>query len=136
MSNTILEKLQEKYPTTEGINDARNIAEAVACISNSGGRGAGAIADNLGKLENASYRRNGATGGVNNVLIEHLVGAPINLYKDPYTKFHWTAPEGKIFAGWGATADATTPLTNPVYAKNLPGGTPILYAIWTDEEEP
>ncbi len=30
MANTILEKLQEKYPNAEGINDARNIAEAVA----------------------------------------------------------------------------------------------------------
>ena len=134
MANTILEKLQEKYPYAIGIKDARNIAEAVACISNSGGRGAGAIADHLGELEKASYRRNGATGGNDNILIDHLVGAPINLYKDPCTKFYWTAPEGKIFAGWGATDDATTPLTNPVYAKDLPRRTALLYAIWKDAE--
>lgn len=45
MANTILEKLQEKYPKATGINDARNIAEAVAAINGTGGRGAGAIAD-------------------------------------------------------------------------------------------
>ena len=45
MANTILEKLQEKYPNTTGINDARNIAEAVAAINGTGGRGANAIAD-------------------------------------------------------------------------------------------
>ena len=47
MANTILEKLQEKYPNTKGINDARNIAEAVACINGTGGRGANAIADKV-----------------------------------------------------------------------------------------
>lgn len=130
MANTILEKLQEKYPSAAGINDARNIAEAVACISFSGGRGAGAIADHLGALEKASYKTNGATG--NDILIDHLVGAPINLYNDPCTFFHWTAPEGKIFAGWGTTEDAKTPLTNPVYAKDLPRH--ALYAIWKDAE--
>lgn len=45
MANTILEKLQEKYPNAEGINDARNIAEAVGAINGTGGRGANAIAD-------------------------------------------------------------------------------------------
>lgn len=42
---TILEKLKEKYPNATGIDDARNIAEAVACINGTGGRGANAIAD-------------------------------------------------------------------------------------------
>lgn len=130
MANTILEKLQEKYPNATGINDARNIAEAVACVTFSGGRGAGAIADHLGELEKASYRRNGATG--NDVLIDHLVGTPLNLFNDPCTMFHWTAPEGKIFAGWGATDTAKTPLTNPVYAKDLP--LHALFAIWKDAE--
>jgi len=45
MANTILEKLQEKYPNATGIDDARNIAEAVAAINGTGGRGANAIAD-------------------------------------------------------------------------------------------
>jgi hypothetical protein len=45
MANTILEKLQEKYPNATGISDARNIAEAVACINETGGRGANVIAD-------------------------------------------------------------------------------------------
>ena len=51
MANTILEKLQEKYPNAEGINDARNIAEAVACINETGGRGANAIADKFPVVE-------------------------------------------------------------------------------------
>jgi len=131
MANTILEKLQEKYAYATGIKDARNIAEAVACVSCSGGRGAGAIADHIGELEKATYRSNGATGN-DNIKIDHLVGTPFNLFNDPCTIFHWTAPEGKIFAGWGATDNATTPLTNPVYAKDLPRKT--LYAIWKDAE--
>jgi len=40
MANTILEKLQEINPNAEGIDDARNIAEAFACIFGTGGRGA------------------------------------------------------------------------------------------------
>lgn len=130
MANTILEKLQEMYPYYDGINDARNIAEAVACVSFSGGRGAGAIADHLGELESVPYNRNGATGG--DVFLKHLVGAPFKLYNDPCTDFNWTAPEGKIFAGWGVDEHATTPLTNPVYAKDLPRH--ALYAIWKDAE--
>lgn len=42
---TILEELQAKYPEAEGINDARNIAEALNCVYGDGGRGANAIAD-------------------------------------------------------------------------------------------
>ena len=47
MANTILEKLQELYPNAEGINDARNIAEAVGAIRGTGGRGANAISDQI-----------------------------------------------------------------------------------------
>jgi hypothetical protein len=48
---TILEKLQEKYPNAEGINDARNIAEAVGAINGTGGRGANAISDQFPTAE-------------------------------------------------------------------------------------
>ena len=51
MANTILEKLQEKYPNAEGIDDARNIAEAVGAINGTGGRGANAIADQVKAVE-------------------------------------------------------------------------------------
>lgn len=51
MANTILEKLQEKYPDAEGINDARNIAEAVGAINGTGGRGANAITDQIKAVE-------------------------------------------------------------------------------------
>lgn len=50
---TILEKLKGKYPNAEGINDARNIAEAVAVINGTGGRGANAIADQIEPFEEA-----------------------------------------------------------------------------------
>ena len=62
MANTILEKLQEKYPNAEGINDARNIAEAVACISGKGGRGANAIADAFPKKFTVSFDIKRGTG--------------------------------------------------------------------------
>lgn len=52
---TILEQLQATHPEAEGISDARNIAEAVACINNKGGRGANAIA---GKLEDIIHSDN------------------------------------------------------------------------------
>ena len=52
---TILEQLQTTHPEAEGISDARNIAEAVACINNKGGRGANAIA---GKLEDIIHSDN------------------------------------------------------------------------------
>lgn len=54
MANTILEKLQEKYPSAPGIKDARNIAEALACINGTGGRGANAIADKFPTISSVS----------------------------------------------------------------------------------
>lgn len=47
MPNTILDKIKAKYPDATGISDARNIAEAVACVNGTGGRGANAIADKI-----------------------------------------------------------------------------------------
>lgn len=61
MANTILEKLQEKYPNAEGINDARNIAEAVACINGTGGRGANAIADKFSAVTETEEEEPGTT---------------------------------------------------------------------------
>lgn len=49
--NSILDRLVEKYPNAEGIDDARNIAEAVAAINGVGGRGANAIADQFPAIE-------------------------------------------------------------------------------------
>ena len=46
---TILEKLQEKY--SPACDDARNIAEAMAMAHGTGGRGAGAIADQFPAVE-------------------------------------------------------------------------------------
>lgn len=53
---TILEKLQEKYSYIDGINDARNIAEALGYIYDAGGRGSGSIAGVLNRyLEPDEY---------------------------------------------------------------------------------
>lgn len=61
MANTILEKLQEKYPNATGINDARNIAEAVACINGTGDRGANAIADKFPAVTETEEEKPGTT---------------------------------------------------------------------------
>lgn len=61
MANTILEKLQEKYPNAPGIKDARNIAEAVACINGTGGRGANAIADKFPAVTETEEEEPGTT---------------------------------------------------------------------------
>ena len=58
---TILEKLQDKYSSTEGIDDARNIAEALACIHGAPGRGAGAIADYIYETCDVTLDAHGGT---------------------------------------------------------------------------
>lgn len=58
---TILENLQEKYSSTEGIDDARNIAEALACVHGVPGRGAGAIADYIYETCDVTLNPNGGT---------------------------------------------------------------------------
>ena len=122
MPNTILEKLQEKHPNAKGINDARNIAEAMACISGTGGRGANAIADHTWRIYGVMYMPNGATG-------QYYGGsyAPITPV-DLSAPTDWTPPSGKGFFGWGESANATTPLSNPYYISQ--GKT--LYAIWKE----
>lgn len=52
--NSILDRLVEEHPNVEGINDARNIAEAVAMINGVGGRGANAIKDQIPFAEEVS----------------------------------------------------------------------------------
>ena len=49
MANTILERIQERYPGKA--DDARNIAEALAMAYSNGGRGAGAISDQFPAVE-------------------------------------------------------------------------------------
>ena len=105
MANTILEKLQEKYPYAIGIKDARNIAEAVACINGTGGRGANAIADHIWPLYTLTYNANGGTGS------------------------DLTPPTDKVFSGWGTTDDATDAVEGPIKINE----DTTLYAIWADE---
>lgn len=123
MANTILEKLQEKYPNVEGIDDARNIAEAVACINGTGGRGAGAIADHIWPLYTLTYDANGGTGTIDPVTAAPIVEITLNDGSD------LTAPENKMFAGWGTTNDATEAVEGPIKIDE----DTTLYAIWQDE---
>lgn len=124
MANTILEKLQEKYYYAEGINDARNIAEAMACIGRTGGRGANAIADHIWKTHSVLYRPNGGTGDPFGE--EYAEVSPVDLSLPA----SWTAPEGKEFAGFGETSYAANPVESPYYLTQ----NSILYAIWKDAE--
>ena len=126
MANTILEKLQEKYPNAEGINDARNIAEAVASINGVGGRGANAIADAIREQFTVTFNLNSGSGTLNPVTVpdRESLTFPAGTGLTP-------ASGKEELLGWGAAADATS------YKK--PGETMVItenktfYAIWGDK---
>lgn len=123
MANTILEKLQEKYPNATGINDARNIAEAVACINGTGGRGANAIADHIYPQYTLTFDLNGGSGTANPV-----TAAPVTPITLPDGTGLTPVAGKEAFLGWGATAEATTAVTSPVLLEE----DTTLYAIWGD----
>lgn len=125
MANTILEKLQEKYPNAEGIDDARNIAEAVACINGTGGRGANAIADHIWPLYTLTYNANGGSGTIDPVIAAPIVEIVLNDGSD------LTPPSNKVFSGWGTTDAATDAVEGPIKISE----DTTLYAIWVDEQE-
>lgn len=132
MANTILEKLQEKYPYAEGINDARNIAEAVGAIFSTSGRGANAIADVINDYVLITFEPNTGTG-VAFSIIAVKQSAGIVFPTCPFTP-----PEGKQFDYWYINTDGT----DKENAKYRPGKTnyvglgadKTLYAIWKDAE--
>ena len=123
---TILEKLQEKYPNAKGIDDARNIAEAVAAINGVGGRGAGAIADQIEISYTVSFDAGLGTGS-----IDSMTGTRITPIALPDGS-DLTAPEGYEFAGWATESDATKPDVTSPYT---PTEDITLYAIYTEIEE-
>lgn len=122
MANTILEKLQEKYPNAEGINDTRNIAEAVACINGTGSRGANAIADHISKQFTISFNLNGGSG-TTPASVTKAEGSVITLPDGTGL----TAPENKKFAGWGSTALAEEADIESPYTVTEDV---TLYAVW------
>ena len=126
MANTILEKLQEKYSTVTGIDDARNIAEAVAAINGVGGRGAGAIADQIEISYTVSFDAGLGTGSIGSMTGTYIT--PITLPDGS----DLTAPEGYEFAGWATESDATEPDVTSPYT---PTEDITLYAIYTEIEE-
>lgn len=124
--NTILDKLVEKYPEVEGINDARNIAEALAMINGVGGRGAGAIADQIEISYTVSFDAGDGTG-----TIESMTGTYITPITLPDGS-DLTPPTDKVFAGWATTDDATEPNVRSPYT---PAADVTLYAVYVDEPE-
>lgn len=126
MANTILEKLQEKYSSTEGIDDARNIAEAVSCINGVGGRGAGAIADKIRQQFTVTFNLNSGSG----TLAPKTIPDREKLVFPDGTGL--TPASGKEeLLGWGKTAAATSyhkPGDEIVVEEDL-----TFYAIWGDK---
>ena len=126
MANTILEKLQDKYSSVAGIDDARNIAEAVAAINGVGGRGAGAIADQIEISYTVSFDAGLGTGSIDSMTGTYIT--PITLPDGS----DLTAPEDYEFAGWATESDATEPDVTSPYT---PTEDITLYAIYTEIEE-
>lgn len=124
--NSILDKLVEKYPNATGINDARNIAEAVACINGVGGRGAGAIADQIEVSYTVSFDAGDGTGAIDSMVGTYIT--PITLPDGS----DLTPPEDKVFAGWATADDATAPNVTSPYT---PTADITLYAVYEDEPE-
>ena len=120
---TILEKLQEKYPNATGINDARNIAEAVACINGTGGRGANAIADHVWPLYTLTYNANGGSGTIDPVIAAPIVEITLNDGSD------LTPPAGKeAFIGWSYDDTDVEIIEGPIKIEE----DTTVYAIWGD----
>ena len=122
MANTILERIQEKYP---GItDDARNIAEALGMAFGTGGRGSGAISDVMNSYINVTLDPNGGEG---TVIVDRAVKE--GYYKVPPCPF--TPPEGKVFSVWNTS-------TTPGQRTKKPGDLVMVavdftyYAIWVD----
>ena len=120
--NTILDKLVEQNSSVTGINDARNIAEAVAMIKGVGGRGANAIE---GQIENytVSFNANGGSGSIDSVKGNYIKHVELPDGTD------LTAPSNKGFAGWAKTSSATDPNVESPY---VPVADVTLYAVWKD----
>lgn len=130
---TILERLQETYSDAPGINDARNIAEAISCVTNgSSGRGANAIADVMQEYSVFTFDPNGGEGtrfrtyfpkGADEVIIPEC----------PFTP-----PTGKMFGYWilpsaGDSIEGDEHI-NPGPADYGTIGNQTFYAGWVDAE--
>lgn len=133
---TILEKLQEQYPTAPGIDDARNIAEAMACITRTGGRGTGSIADTIKDHYTIKYDPNGLEGEP--VVKTHPFVNGVCTYDFlAIDQVPWEIPDGKTIV-WGAAPNATTGInpgqhsTRYLYSDSTVVRFITLYAILKD----
>ena len=128
MANTILEKLQEKYPYVT--TDARNIAEALGMINGTGGRGSGNIADVMNAYVNITFQPNGGTGDAFDVAYVKA-GSGLEMPICPFTP-----PEGKTFDYWCASESGSVDESmqyRPGISNTLTIRAPrSFYAIWKD----
>ena len=117
MANTILERIQEKYPGTT--DDARNIAEALGMAFGTGGRGSGAIKDVLYGDFDMIFDPNGGEGEAFSIkLVTGVTGVT-------FPECPFTPPEGKVFDYWCMDKNGT----NRESSKFRPGFVPGTYAV-------
>lgn len=127
---TILEKLQAKYASIQGIADARNIAEAVAVINGVGGRGANAIADQIYPFYTIHFDANSphASSYLEDVVCRD--GAGVSLPGlDAIQEESLVVPSGQRLAGWSLASDSTVTVSDPYY----PSEDTTLYAVYEVE---
>ena len=139
---TILEQLQEKYSNIEGIDDARNIAEALGYIYDAGGRGSGSIASILKKyVELGEY---GSDFGDGPMEIRELYGYKHGIFASvfsetnaihTYTEKLWlevvdhASSVISLLPGIDFTAEGTRPVIEPGF---IPDGNSLLVMIFND----
>lgn len=125
---TILEEIQAKYPIVT--DDARNIAEALAMASGTGGRGAGAIADNLNAYVLITIDANGGSG-------EQSFTFPAKALI-VFPECTITPPEGKVFDYYCASSGGVVSDNQKIYpnttSKVMVSSDKTYYAIWKDAE--
>lgn len=118
---TILEKLQEKYSPV--CDDARNIAEAMAMVHGTGGRGAGAIADNIWAMHTLTYDLNSGTGTLAPITVAPITDIVLDDGGD------LTPPAGKeAFLGWSYDDTDVEIIEGPIRIEE----DTTVYAIWGD----
>ncbi len=130
---TILERIQEAYDA-DGLNDARNIAEALAIVRGKGGRGANSIADALSLDITLTFDPNGGTGKAFTMIVTANLDWTV-----PECPF--TPPDGKVFDYWWPIETGSE---FPEQAREwfIPGAntstaqpeSTTFYAIWKDAE--
>ena len=131
---TILEQLQATHPEAAGISDARNIAEALACINGKRGRGANAIAAQIYETCEVTIDVSGyADGKFKDGSSQHIVKVEKNSLFALPAEVNLILPTNKEYLDkWSIQAEGdvvSTYLTEPVV---LITGNCTLRAVYGD----